>query len=708
MPDNGEAIATHLVLSRPPHLSNGKITPNTIRDFKNHAENFFLNVKSTIPEDEKVTKVIGCFENCLVNDWISVNRSRLCALTFAKFMDEFHTRWLPSTWVEDLRTNILGSRLDPRQTFETWSAKIQTLNVALRGTDSHLDDDQMRRQLEANIDTELRAMVCKEKLPTTIDLQDWLTKVSVLDDERQIERKCIGDVLDEKLRTAKRPYDPSRSSNPNRSRNNNNGGNGPGAPPSSHMFPPKLTDEECKLLQENDGCFKCRVPYAGHCADKCDITLSGKNYKTLTMQDVLRAKANLTKTGTKNAPLASITESVTNDAATGTPLAAIFPPAAIGETSFSELSENNMSSVSTPPSLKCEHLVWKCKADSGVAGVSVNTTALIDSGAHMVFIRPDLVEKLELHAFRLTSPELINVAINAQGPSSLMHFVRFTVSSRDNVFKSKVLNAVVTPGLCMPIILGLPFLCNNNVSCNYTDRACIVPTKSKPYNLLKPLRQADIMTTNTLAAIRDRIATLSLEEQLVDQDTNMRREFAAVFEPLPHMNELPSQPRARIRLKDPKVILKSRNYPCPRKWKVAWHELLQQHLEAGRIRPSSAATGSGAFIIPKADPTALPRWVNDYRQLNTNTVTDSFPLPRVNDILADCAMGTYFATIDMTNSFFQTRMHEEDIELTVVNTPWGLYEWVVMPMCIKNAPAIHQRRVSTALRPWIGKICHVY
>jgi hypothetical protein len=53
-------------------------------------------------------------------------------------------------------------------------------------------------------------------------------------------------------------------------------------------------------------------------------------------------------------------------------------------------------------------------------------------------------------------------------------------------------------------------------------------------------------------------------------------------------------------------------------------------------------------------------------------------------------------------------MHPDNIDLTAVNTPWGLYEWVVMPMGIKNALAIHQRRVTAALHLWINRICHVY
>src|SRR5271163_3711112 len=83
-------------------------------------------------------------------------------------------------------------------------------------------------------------------------------------------------------------------------------------------------------------------------------------------------------------------------------------------------------------------------------------------------------------------------------------------------------------------------------------------------------------------------------------------------------------------------------------------------------------------------------------------------IPRVDDILNDCAKEKIFSKIDMTNSFFQTRMHPDHVPLTAVLTPFGLYEWLVMPMGLKNSPAIHQRRVTKALGRLIGKICHIY
>lgn len=174
------------------------------------------------------------------------------------------------------------------------------------------------------------------------------------------------------------------------------------------------------------------------------------------------------------------------------------------------------------------------------------------------------------------------------------------------------------------------------------------------------------------------------------------------------MEELPTNVYHRFKLRDTNKLIAKRQYSCPRKYRDAWKTLLQQHLDAGRIGPSSSQYASPAFIIPKSEPGVLPRWVNDYRELNTNTVPDNHPLLRIDDILADCAKGHIWAKINMTNSFFQTRVHPDDVHLTAVTTPFRLYEWLVMPMGCRNALATHQRRMNAALRHLIGKICHVY
>lgn len=95
------------------------------------------------------------------------------------------------------------------------------------------------------------------------------------------------------------------------------------------------------------------------------------------------------------------------------------------------------------------------------------------------------------------------------------------------------------------------------------------------------------------------------------------------------------------------------------------------------------------MIIPKKDPTAPPRWVCDYRKLNSLTVRDRSLLPNVDELVRLVASGKIFSILDQTNAFFQTRMREADIPLTAVKTPWGLMEWRVMPMGLTNAPATH-------------------
>jgi hypothetical protein len=212
---------------------------------------------------------------------------------------------------------------------------------------------------------------------------------------------------------------------------------------------------------------------------------------------------------------------------------------------------------------------------------------------------------------------------------------------------------------------------------------------------------------HVVAAIHNRITQVIDQEILTCLHKKLTTEFVPVFAAMPKVSSLPKDIEAEIRLKDTSKTVKPRTYSCPRRYKEAWKRLIDEHLEAGRIRPSDSPFASPSFCIPKADPSVAPRWVNDYRELNKNTVPDNYALPKVDDVLNDCAKGKYFAVIDMTNAFFQTRVCKKDIHKTAVTTPFGSYEWTVMPMGLRNAPAI-QRRINQALRKYIGKICRVY
>ncbi|OWY96239.1 hypothetical protein PHMEG_00033544 [Phytophthora megakarya] len=60
---------------------------------------------------------------------------------------------------------------------------------------------------------------------------------------------------------------------------------------------------------------------------------------------------------------------------------------------------------------------------------------------------------------------------------------------------------------------------------------------------------------------------------------------------------------------------------------------------------------------------------------------------------------TIYSALDLRDGFYQILMRESDIPLTAVSTPSGmLWEWLVMPQGLKNAPATFNRCVTHLLR----------
>ena len=77
-------------------------------------------------------------------------------------------------------------------------------------------------------------------------------------------------------------------------------------------------------------------------------------------------------------------------------------------------------------------------------------------------------------------------------------------------------------------------------------------------------------------------------------------------------------------------------------------------LNRGIIRPSTSPWASPIILVKKKDET--DRLVVDFGRLNSGTLKDSYPLPRIDDAL-DAVNGTkYFSYMDLMNGFWQVEM----------------------------------------------------
>ena len=87
---------------------------------------------------------------------------------------------------------------------------------------------------------------------------------------------------------------------------------------------------------------------------------------------------------------------------------------------------------------------------------------------------------------------------------------------------------------------------------------------------------------------------------------------------------------------------------------------------------------------------------------------NAYPLLRIDDLLDSLGGATWFSTLDLVSGFWQISMHEEDIEKTAFITTSGLYEFVVMPFELNNAPSTFQRLMNWILKDYLGVFVAVY
>src|SRR6202171_51855 len=126
---------------------------------------------------------------------------------------------------------------------------------------------------------------------------------------------------------------------------------------------------------------------------------------------------------------------------------------------------------------------------------------------------------------------------------------------------------------------------------------------------------------------------------------------------------------------------------------------INEMLDKGWIRPSTSSFASPVLLVKKHDGSM--RMCVDYCALNKLTVKDRYPLPHTDELTDRLSKAQCLTKLDLRAGYHQVRIADNDIDKTAFITRYGLYEYLVMPFGLCNAPSTFMRMMNDILRPFL-------
>jgi len=131
--------------------------------------------------------------------------------------------------------------------------------------------------------------------------------------------------------------------------------------------------------------------------------------------------------------------------------------------------------------------------------------------------------------------------------------------------------------------------------------------------------------------------------------------------------------------------------------KATIEEEMKNMIQMDIIETSDSPFAAPIVIVWKRKKDGSNRFCIDYRQLNRITVFDVEPMPNAEDIFSRISGHQYFSRLDLNKGYWQVPMSETSKQMTAFTTPFGLFQFQVMPFGLVNAPAIFCRLMRKLL-----------
>ncbi|GAA5995184.1 hypothetical protein JCM11641_004411, partial [Rhodosporidiobolus odoratus] len=608
-------------------------SPSGLNAFLRAAKLYFRTKNIKEAEDKIAYLGAGLSGFAELYNWYAVSAEEHEAKTYDGFVADPQRRALPRDFVWEAKGRIRASR-QGEEDFEDWLDEMRTLQLSL--SEKVLPTRDFVEGLLYNMDPELSSVLRRGvALKNTGFHEDDLSTLSFA----AVIPLAFTAPLDYENRTTT-TRTPTPTADPQR-------------PPSTGSRPTRLTELERDWLSATKGCFKCRKSWVDHESTDC-TEWAPNNW-------IIRMPAGWKK---------------------GDPIPASPPTSGIGGVRAVHGVEDD-EEVELPESLaygsdttdKAEGYAFPpLFLTVGSGSRRHSALALADSGSLFTLISDKLVKELGLEKAVLSRPKRYRVAIRGgeEEIHHVSHYVRVPLSLQNGSWSAGATILLVAP-LEDPfdIILGVPFLRQHRITLAYHPEPQVLIEQDglEALDLLAPvfgpstafenlaleegLEKASLvsqMASVCAAQLVEGAQTADKErKEMAERAAKLMEEFTDLFPsslpPLSPETLAASTTRHRIRLVNEKKVHNQRGFATPRKWRERWKKMLEEcyeHIAAGRLRPSSSPYASAAFVVPKKDPDADPRWVNDYRGINSNSVKDRTPLPLPDVVLADAARAKFW------------------------------------------------------------------
>jgi len=138
----------------------------------------------------------------------------------------------------------------------------------------------------------------------------------------------------------------------------------------------------------------------------------------------------------------------------------------------------------------------------------------------------------------------------------------------------------------------------------------------------------------------------------------------------------------------------------------ATKQYLINNLNKGFIKPSQAPFASPILFIKK--PNGGLRFYINYHKLNNMTRKDRYPLPLLNETLAQISRAKVFIKLNIRQAFHRIRMDPGSKDLTTFRTHYGTYKCKVLPFRLTNGLATYQRYINDVLFNYLNDFYTAY